>query len=129
MTKWRITEITHYPGTKKESKEYLVEKRFLGRCSLQNAKRIGSTPLRAQPVGAPWTAYRHRAAGQGKIPTNLEGHYPPQTGPGRSPGALFPLFSGEKGAPPEAHTHAEGIRSVSSGTGMPVPYMEQTSFP
>ena len=30
MTKWRITEITHYPGTKKESKEYLVEKRFLG---------------------------------------------------------------------------------------------------
>ena len=26
MTKWRITEITHYPGTKKESKEYLVEK-------------------------------------------------------------------------------------------------------
>ena len=30
MTKWRITEITHYPGTKKESKTYLVEKRFLG---------------------------------------------------------------------------------------------------
>ena len=30
MTKWRITEITHYPGTKKESKSYLVEKRFLG---------------------------------------------------------------------------------------------------
>ena len=30
MAKWRITEITHYPGTKKESKEYLVEKRFLG---------------------------------------------------------------------------------------------------
>ena len=30
MTKWRITEITHYPGTKKESKNYLVEKRFLG---------------------------------------------------------------------------------------------------
>ena len=30
MTKWRITEITHYPGTKKESKKYLVEKRFLG---------------------------------------------------------------------------------------------------
>ena len=30
MTKWRITEITHYPGTKKESKEYLVETRFLG---------------------------------------------------------------------------------------------------
>ena len=30
MTKWRITEITRYPGTKKESKTYLVEKRFLG---------------------------------------------------------------------------------------------------
>ena len=30
MAKWRITEITHYPGTKKESKSYLVEKRFLG---------------------------------------------------------------------------------------------------
>ena len=30
MTKWRIIEITHYPGTKKESKEYLVKKRFLG---------------------------------------------------------------------------------------------------
>lgn len=30
MKKWRITEITHYQGTEKESKEYLVEKRFLG---------------------------------------------------------------------------------------------------
>ena len=30
MTKWRITEITHYPGTEKESKTYFVEKRFLG---------------------------------------------------------------------------------------------------
>lgn len=28
MAKWRITEITHYPGTKKESKSYLVEKKI-----------------------------------------------------------------------------------------------------
>ena len=30
MKKWRITEITNYIGTKKETKTYLVEKRFLG---------------------------------------------------------------------------------------------------
>ncbi len=30
MAKWRIKEITHYPGTPNESKRYLVEKRFLG---------------------------------------------------------------------------------------------------
>lgn len=30
MAKWRIKEVTHYPGTKNESKRYFVEKRFLG---------------------------------------------------------------------------------------------------
>lgn len=30
MKKWRIKEVTHYPGTTDESKQYFVEKRFLG---------------------------------------------------------------------------------------------------
>lgn len=30
MAKWRIREVTHYPGTKNERKKYFVEKRFLG---------------------------------------------------------------------------------------------------
>ena len=30
MTKWRITKITRWEGTVKETTTYLVEKRFLG---------------------------------------------------------------------------------------------------
>ena len=29
MTKWRITEITHYPGTKKKVRNILLKKDFL----------------------------------------------------------------------------------------------------
>ena len=30
MAKWRIKEVTHYPGTDHERKKYFIEKRFLG---------------------------------------------------------------------------------------------------
>ncbi len=30
MAKWRIKEVTYYPGTKDERKRYFIQKRFLG---------------------------------------------------------------------------------------------------
>ena len=30
MAKWRIKEVTYYPGTKDERKKYFIQKRFLG---------------------------------------------------------------------------------------------------
>ena len=104
-----------------------VERSFFGRCSLQDTQRIGTPPPRAQPVGAPWTAYRHGAAGQSKTkPTNPANHHPPQRGPGSNcpgdsliqsnakhlkqpPWSSFPHFLKEMGPSPEVRTHVEGI--------------------
>ena len=104
-----------------------VERSFFGRCSLQDTQRIGTPPPRAQPVGAPWTAYRHGAAGQSKTkPKNPANHHPPQRGPGsncpgdsliqsnakhlkQTPWSSFPHFLKEMGPSPEAGTHVEGI--------------------